>query len=165
MTLHGKIKLLKRRAFFPDAGAFRTWGQKTNKRIPSNGGQRRATAFLPPVPSPALSGRLAVHAEFFIPGFQLEGEANPKQSWKPQQPHRFPCSGPLSSTTPFLLPRARAKHTEYGFPGISAQSPGNCIICKNCLFFLVEHAPAAATSYFSASLRSREPLPTVRTVF
>lgn len=140
-------------------------GAENQQRIPSNGGQRRATAFLPPVPSPALSGRLAVHAEFFIPGFQLEGEANPKQSWKPQQPHRFPCSGPLSSTKPFLLPRARAKHTEYGFPGISAQSPGNCIICKNCLFFLVEHAPAAATSYFSASLRSREPLPTVRTVF
>lgn len=46
---------------------------------------------------------------FFIPGFQLEGGTSPKPSWKPQQPYRLSCSGPLLSTRPFLLPPRQGK--------------------------------------------------------
>lgn len=165
MTLHGKNKASEKTSFFPDAGAFRTWGQKTNKRIPSNGGQRRATAFLPPVPSPALSGRLAVHAEFFIPGFQLEGRQTPNSHGSRNSRTGFPVPAPYHQQRRFSFPAPGQNIRNMAFQASPHKVPETASSAKNCLFFLVEHAPAAATSYFSASLRSREPLPTVRTVF
>lgn len=79
MPLHGKIKLLKRRAFSRTQRSSVHGGRKPTKGylLTEDSAVQRTSCPLFPRRR-HLSGRLAGHAEFSIPGFQLEGGDTPQ---------------------------------------------------------------------------------------